>query len=153
MKCSLYSDVIELKDGSFLVQNYGKYASGLGIIVSPSDPSVSMEKEFILLFSSEDSIKSEDLNISQSASVKGIRGNYFVSKKGTKLFKKDVNGKHILLRDDWGGCFNKYRGGELPRTEEGALYYRSASSNGGGLGYDYSVVPFGWRREICIEDL
>lgn len=148
---SYFGDVIELNDGSFLVKNYGKYCSGLGIIVDKDDGSIEKEKDYITLF--KDSFEGQQFNLGNMCSISGIVGDYFVSKKGTKLFKKTSGGKHILLRDDWGGSFNSYRGGTLPDTNEGALYFRRASSNGGGTGYDYCIIPKDWRRSINIDDI
>ncbi len=147
---SYFGDVVELNNGgSFLVKNYGKYCSGLGIIVEKDDDSI--EKDNISLF--KNSFDGAQFNLGNMCSLSGIIGDFFVSKKGTKLFKKCDNGKHILLRDNWGGSFNSYRGGTLPDTTEGALYFRRASSNGGGTGYDYSIIPKDWKRSISIEDL
>jgi hypothetical protein len=86
----------------------------------------------------------------ENGSLDFMRGSYFVSKKGTKIFKIDPNGQHMLLRDDWGGAFNDYRGGTLPEDQ---LYYHRASSNGGGSGYDYAVIPVGWKQVLKEEDL
>ena len=76
-----------------------------------------------------------------------------MSKKGTKLFKLNPMGKHYLLKDEWGGAFNNYRGGKLPTTDRGAVYYRCASSNGGGCGNDFSVIPIDWKNTLSEEDL
>jgi hypothetical protein len=152
---SNFGDVVELNDGSFLVKNYGKYTSGLGIIIDKDDDEAvirnGVETDHISLFRTH--FEGSQFNLGNMCSLSGIVGDFFVSKKGTKLFKKNKNGKHILLRDDWGGAFNSYYGGTLPEVQEGALYYRRASSNGGGSGYDYAIIPKEWKRTIRIEDL
>jgi hypothetical protein len=154
MHASLSGDVVEMTNGDFLIQNYGKYCSGLGIIVSKGDNHIGPygDDRCIRLFQEPDRLEKSQFNLG-SGTLDSIRGKFFVSKKGTKLFKLDPSGPHILLRDDWGGPFNKYRGGKLPTMEGGALYHRRASSNGGGSGYDYCVVPIDWKLEISEEDL
>ena len=154
---SSFGDVVELNDGSFLVKNYGKYESGLGIIVRNNDNDAVFRnkndnsKGYIDLFRT--SFEGSRFNLGNRCELTGIVGDFFVSKKGTKLFKKSEDGKHILLRDNWGGSFNSYRGGTLPDTDEGSLYYRRASSNGGRSGYDYCIIPKDWRRTINIDDI
>lgn len=148
---SYFGDVVELDNGSFLVKNYGKYTSNLGIIVESNDEAVKKENGCIKLF--ETKYEGAEFNLGNNCCLYGMVGDFFISKKGTKLFRKSKDGKHIILRDDWGGCFNDYRGGTLPGIYEGALYYRRASSNGGGTGYDYCVIPKDWRRLINIDDI
>ena len=81
--------------------------------------------------------------------LRQLTGEYFVSKKGTKCFRIG-NGPHIILQDDWGGAFNKYRGHTLPEDQ---IYYRRSSSNGGGCGYDYAIIPKDWRLQITEDDI
>lgn len=143
------SDVIILDRGDYFVKHFGKYKSGLGIIVSKNDTDISNGQ--IKLF--ETSYNGSDFNVSRNSSLRGMRGELFTSKKGTVLFRKSKDGKHVFLKDDWGGCFNSYRGLSLPDEQQGALYYKRASSNGGGCGNDYAVVPFGWRKSVSVEEL
>lgn len=102
---SSFGDVVELNDGSFLVKNYGKYESGLGIIVRNNDNDAVFRnkndnsKGYIDLFRT--SFEGSRFNLGNVCVLSGIVGDFFVSKKGTKLFKKSENGKHILLRDNW----------------------------------------------------
>ena len=154
MHTNLVAEVLVMNNGDYIVQHYGKYASGLGIIVPKNDAHIGpyREDQSIRLFEEVDMKDKSEFNLG-SGSLDTLRGKFFVSKKGTKLFKVDQNGPHILLRDDWGGAFNSYRGGKLPTMERGALYHRRASSNGGGSGYDYAVVPIEWKLEISEDDL
>ena len=142
-----------LGSGDFLLKHYGKYKSGLGIIIPKNSAEVDAEKRYIKLFRAENRISYEELNIGGKGLVDAVRGDFFVSKKGTKLFKVNPNGKHYLLKDEWGGCFNNYRGGKLPSTDRGAVYYRCASSNGGGCGNDFSIIPIDWKNTVSEEDL
>ena len=151
---SSLGDVLTMTSGDYLIQHYGKYASGLGIIVLKGDSHIGPygDDKCIRLFQEPDRKEKAEFNLG-GGTLDSIRGTFFVSKKGTKLFRVDPNGPHFLLRDDWGGAFNKYRGGKLPTMDGGALYHRRASSNGGGSGYDFSIVPVNWKLEISEEDL
>lgn len=88
-----------------------------------------------------------------------LRGLYFVSKRGMKLFKVDPQGQHILIKDGfggWGDSWYKYQGGKLPTTDKGALYYKRvilSRENFYDCGYDYAIVPYDWKYEISEEDL
>lgn len=148
---SEYCEHVILDSGDFLLKHYGKYKSGLGIIVPKTSAQVDAEKRYIKLF--RDRISYEELNLGGRGQLDAVRGDFFVSKKGTKLFKVNPRGKHYLLKDEWGGCFNEYRGGKLPTTDRGAVYYRCASSNGGGCGNDYAIIPIDWKNTLSEEDL
>jgi hypothetical protein len=133
--------VVELSDGSFLIKDYNKYGSGLCILHSRP----AFGYEYV-------SCGKDDLNLSRGY-FDILYGAYFVSKKGTKCFRVDKNGPHKLIRDDWGGAFNSYRGGSLPVEGKDVLYYKRAKSNGGGMGYDYVVVPRDWKNVLSVEDI
>lgn len=150
-KCSVF-DTFLLDTGSVFIKHYSKYNSGLGIIVDPYKyPHTNPLTGEIELF--RDHVQKSEYNLGEGK-LDYMIGEFFVSKKGTKIFKVKEDGKHVLLKDDWGGAFSTYQGGKLPHTEEeGALYYKRASSNGGGLGYDYSVVPVDWKKVILEDEL
>lgn len=130
---------ITLDNGNFLINDCGKYASNLSFLNTVSDIQY-------------DDVDKKDINLPQG-NLSCVYGDFFVSKKGTKCFrilpKNDAH--HILIRDDWGGGFSHYRGGTLPQDD--ALYYRRASSNGGGQGYDYGVYPKDWRYCLSEDDI
>lgn len=132
-----FENVITLNDGNFLIKEYGKYKSNLSFLSEV--PAIAWTP-----------CKPSDFNLDRGTFYY-IKGEFFTSKKGTKCFRVNPNGKHILLRDSWGGAFEKYRGNTLPK--EGAVYYRRASSNGGGCGYDYAVYPANWRYTLSEEDI
>ena len=134
-----FDNVISLNNGKFLINDYGKYASNLSFIHIV--PAVQYEH-----------IDKTNLNLPKG-DLDCIYGDYFVSKKGTKCFRilpKD-KANHILIRDDWGGCFNSYRGRTLPKDD--ALYYRRAASNGGGSGYDFAIYPKDWKYSLSENDI
>ena len=104
---SSFGDVVELNDGSFLVKNYGKYESGLGIIVRNNDNDAVFRnkndnsKGYIDLFRT--SFEGPQFNLGNRCELTGIVGDFFVSKKGknytfsNKFFKKRKNEKKIFI--------------------------------------------------------
>ena len=58
------------------------------------------------------------------------------------------------MRIDWGGAFNRTRGLDKDTVNSipEILYYHKASSNGGGTGYDYLVVPVGFSKSLYDEE-
>lgn len=131
--------IIELTNGTFLINKYGKYEPNLSFLNIKPD----VNSEWIRVEPSE-------FNLPKGCLSK-IYGTFFTSKKGTKCFRINPNGEHMLIGDGWGGSSNRYYGGTLP--EEGALYYRRASSNGGGLGHDYAIYQRDWKYELSEEDI
>lgn len=78
-----------------------------------------------------------------------LRGDYWKSEKGTNCFRPKADGKHILVQESWG---HRHDRGDL-EMEDGMVYFRRASSNGGGNGYTYAILPFGWTKEISLDDI
>jgi hypothetical protein len=128
---------IRLQDGSFLYKWYGKYSPGM-LLISDT-PEIKFE-----------AVSPQDFNLPEG-DLCILKGSYFKTKRGADAFRVDAEGNHILIRDSWGGAFNRYRGDTLP--EDQALYYRVASSNGGGTGYDYAIFPRGWQYIVSIDGL
>jgi hypothetical protein len=135
----LDEEYITLSNVMFLVNKYGKYKPNLSFI--SQYPCV--ERFFKKIDSRSLNLDRGDLSV--------IYGEFFVSKKGTKCFRIDPNGCHVLIRDDWGGAFDSYRGRAI--LNENALYERRASSNGGGCGYDYAIFPRDWKYCISVDDI
>jgi hypothetical protein len=91
-----------------------------------------------------------EMNIPNVSLTGLVKGDFFVSKKGTKMFRVKTYGKHILLRDNWGGEFGDIWGDRLPK--EDALFYHHV--NGCGFdGYDYAIYPRDWKRSVSVDDL
>lgn len=142
----LGEDIIQLEGKKRLVRHYGKYMSNLSILVE-------VYSDYSWLRSPD---LSQEMNIRFDGMPYVMRGEYFVSKKGTKCFRVKKDGPHFLIRNEWGGAFNDTRGFTSSRQAEIegiALYFRRASSNGGGLGNDYIVLPVGFRRTLREEDV
>lgn len=131
--------VIELDNWKFLINSYWKYKPNLSFITRV--PKLSFE-----------SVSSKDLNFDEW-DFDVIYWEFFVSKKWTKCFRvlPKEKAKHILIRDNWWGAFNKYRWRTLP--EDGAVYYRRASSNGGWSGYDYGVYEKDFKNTLSEDDI
>ena len=131
-KIFINEQAIELNDGKFIIKDYKKYGSGLLII--SEKPTVTFSKSTANLGGTE---------------LEEIKGRFFTTKKGSKAFDTtSENPTHILYKDRWGGCFNSYKGRKLPD----GIYNHRASSNGGGVGYDYAVYELGNITRPSIED-
>lgn len=130
-----------MDSGSYLANSYGKYAEDLTFLVDMPN---------IMVFKKSSYLNPSDLNLDEGK-YSFREGEYFVSKKGTNCFRFKKDGPHLLVEDEWGGAFNKYRGGNLKRLK--SLYYKRASSNGGGSGYDYAVIERGTRLELSEDDI
>ena len=130
---------ILLENKTILFNNYGKYSPNICFLIK--DP-----RDF-----GWRNISREELNL-PGGSLEKISGQFFVSKKGTKCFKVQKEGPHMLVRDYWGGAFNKYRGGNLENLPD-IIFSRRASSNGGGAGYDYVIILVGTRLVITEENI
>lgn len=141
-----YEEGIKLTNGETLMNRFGKYQPNLTFILTEETASSVewMDPKAIGV----------DLNITFDGSdVVMLPGEYWVSKKGTHCFRPKKDGSHVLVRVDWGGCFEHSRGDEYDQIKELALYSRRASSNGGGSGYNYYVFMKDYHRDISIEDI
>lgn len=140
----------------FLVNMYGKYDPNLCFV---------LDKYFHLTGNADpinpieyigDKEVSDNMNMDFNGTTSFMFGDYWVSKKGTKCFKikPPVEAKHMLMRIDWGGAFNRTRGlnNDIVNSIPEILYYHKASSNGAGTGYDYLVVPVGFSKSLYDEE-
>lgn len=131
-------NVIELQNGGFLWKDYGKYMPNLCILnETPIQP--------------WEEVSPRMFNMPAGYDIKIMRGTYYVSKKGTHCFKCSADGPHVLVENHWGGVCRSPRC--LYLDKDSALYFRSASSNGGKNGYDYYVLPADWKYVVSEEDL
>jgi hypothetical protein len=133
------NDFIKLNEGSFLLNKYGKYQPNISFVLNE-------EKEL-----DWKTVSSSIFNLS-NGNLSLITGDYWISKKGTNCFSPNEKGKTILLRDNWSGCFNDYMGNQIFKLSN-RLYSHRASSNGGGNGCDYVIIPVGTKYEISVEDI
>lgn len=137
-----YASLIKLEEGKYLANIFGKYEPNLTFILDMKED-----------WEWKQDVSEKSLNIEKDGTLYSLRGDFFVSKKGSNCFEIKKDGKHYLLKQDWGGAFNKTRGLTLPERSEGALYYNRARSNGGGSGNTYSVISIFWKRKVSIDDI
>lgn len=134
---------IELVTGEKIIKRYGKYNPGICFIMSDNNIDVEW-KEY------DDNF----LNIEfDASSVEWIPGDFWISKKGTSCFRPSEDGKHVLIKVHWGGCFESSRGEEYAEVKKLAVYARRAQSNGGGAGKNYYVFERDFRKEISLDDI
>jgi hypothetical protein len=135
------NESITLTNGEELINRYGKYQPNLTFLINEKNASMVWENV------------PKEININFDGDPLSLPGDYWVSKKGTHCFRPNPNGKHILVRVDWGGCFISSRGEEYEETKPLALFAKRASSNGGGTGYNFYIFDKNFRREVSIEDI
>lgn len=144
-------------DTSFGVNQFGKYNPNMTFIIPKVFNLGKDGKPVSPISYTEDKEVIDNMNLDFDGSAAFIFGDFWHSKKGGACFrpKDPMQAKHILIRVDWGGCFNSHRGTyeDEAASIDGVLYFRRASSNGGGSGYDYWVVPVGFTRIIHDEEI
>lgn len=93
------------------------------------------------------------LNINEAGLTEFLKGDFFVTKKGTKSFRIKKDGKNILFRTDFN--YTPINTDERKRLEDNGevLHYSRRTSNGGGLGWDYYVVNKDWSYVPDIDNL
>jgi len=133
-----------LDDGRYLYNNKGKYMSGLSFICN--------KDQLVTDIYHQDQNLKQIINLNFDGSTYFCYGNFFKSKKGTPCFDITTkNLQHILICVSWGGAFNKTRG--IRNISQNNIYYRRASSNGGGSGNDYLIIPINFKNKISINDI
>ena len=143
---------IDLGQGGLLQRLYGKYEPNLCIVVSNSLKRTESYYTDVwrILGNSDDLTKH---NIQYSGSVKyAAYGTYRKNAKGTDIFQllPEAEAKHKLICVDWGGAFSRTRGIKKPSDY---TYFRCASSNGGGTGYDYLIIEKDYYQVVNIDDI
>jgi hypothetical protein len=139
---------IKLDNGKILNRLYGKYLPNL-IIISDKELSTYWRGDLAVPSEEADKIL-ETLNIPFDGKPIVIKGQFRVNAKGNRIFDT-TKGGHILLAVSWGGAFNKSRGLDESKID-GCFYFRSASSNGGGTGWDYVLVPENFSMKFSEDD-
>ena len=141
----------------FLVNDFGKYRPNITFIVPKVYDLDKNGKPINPLKYAEDREVTDNMNLDFDGSASFIFGDFWRSKKGGACFrpKNPMQAKHLLIRVGWGGCFNSHRGNypDGVKSIDGVLYFRRASSNGGGAGCDYWVLPVGYTRMIHDEEI
>lgn len=79
-----------------------------------------------------------------------VEGQYRKNKKGTDIFDLNRQGD-LLVVVNWGGAHKRSRGIEIDKIKN-YKYYRHASSDGGGTGTDWLVIPKNFKLELSEDD-
>lgn len=144
------SEKVFATDSGFIFNDFGKYRPNLTFVLDrefclDKDGKVVNPIQYI-----KDHEVTDSFNLDLNGEAKILFGDFWRSRKGGACFRpKDPKGaKHILVRVDWGGAFNRSRGFNGDGVaDRGAMYFRVASSNGGGSGYDYWILPVGYVHQ------
>jgi hypothetical protein len=136
-------NTIKLQDGRYIYFDHHKYGSKLNILVDSLD-------EFVMDNLLPNRELSEQFNLQGSGNAYYMPGRFFVSKKGSPFFDTTGDTPHVLCMIAWGGSFRKSRG--LSVVPQEALYYKRRSSNGGGYGKDYIVLPKDFQNVLSLDD-
>lgn len=141
----------------FLVNDFGKYRPNITFVVPKTYDLDNNGNPINPLHYIEDREVTDNMNLDFDGSASFIFGDFWRSKKGGACFrpKNPMQAKHLLIHVGWGGCFNSHRGNYSDDVKgiDGLLYFRRASSNGGGAGCDYWVLPVGYTRVIHDEEI
>jgi len=139
-------NIYETQTG-FLVNEFGKYQPNITFVISKKNERNPLEYRNDMLVS--EMLANMNLNFNGKSAV--IFGDFWKSQKGGACFRpKSISEAwHVLIRTNWGGAFESSRG--IYNAPQGALHFRRASSNGGGSGYDYIVVPLGYYSALSDE--
>lgn len=133
------------KNNSLTVADFGKYRPGVTFVV-PDQWTLDDNKiiESPIRWHSVPEL-TDNMNIDfDSSNVEVVFGEHWTSKGGNPVFKitEPTKAKQVLICAGWGGAFDSSRGHSKNYANEiGADYFRRASSNGGGCGYDYYILP------------
>ena len=137
-------------ENKFNVFDGGKYNSGFTIII-PREWNVdeyNRPESPISYFSCEDI--TDNMNIDFDGTSTILLGKYKLSKAGKNVFEitKPTEAEDVLVKVNWGGAFNNSRGQDSDYAEEAkAKAFVRSSSNGGGAGYDYWVLPVNYVKD------
>ncbi len=140
----------------FNVLDVGKYNSGITIEI-PQEWTVSKRRK------PENPIKyitlnelTDGMNIDFDGAASVLLGKYRLSKNGRPVFEltKPTEAKDVLVRVGWGGAFNKTRGQSSGYAKAvGASFFTRRSSNGGGYGNDYWILPVNFVNDMEPRDV
>ena len=138
-----------LLNNDMLVRDYGKYNPDIVFVLKDE------YKSYIQEYEPMHNDMRTALNIPWDGEPTVMYGRYWIGSKGTLCFtptSKEM-ATHLLIKNSWGGAFDHTRGREYDLVSPMAEYSKSASSNGGGLGYSYYVLKIGVKNVITIDDI
>lgn len=153
----VFGDTCYETETGFLVNDFGKYCPNITFIVSKEIELDASGKPINPLQYIRDREVTDSMNMDFDGEAEFMFGDFWRSKKGGACFrpKNPKVAKDLLVRVSWGGCFDSSRGtySDEANAIEGVKYFRRASSNGGGTGYDYWVLPVGFVRILHIKEI
>lgn len=142
---ALYGDKVIETTKSFIVNAYGKYNPNISFVLDKDfsgDP-----LEYRRDTPTKEMVANMGIDFGTSESgVSVLFGDFWLSRSGKPHFrpKSYKLATHVIIRADWGGFSYPGTRGRWS-APDGVAYFRRASSNGGGTGYDYYVVPVGYH--------
>ena len=140
----------------FNVLHVGKYCSGITLEI-PQEWTINQRRK------PENPISyykmkelTDGMNIDFDGEAEFLLGKYRLSKNGRPVFEltEPKDAKDIFICVDWGGCFKTTRGqyNEYAKAV-GATFFTRRSSNGGGSGCDYWILPVDFVRDMESRDV
>lgn len=153
----LKSDKVFYNGGNkFNYVDVGKYNSGITIEI-PREWTIDKRRnlESPIKYICEKRI-TDGMNIDFDGNASFLLGKYRLSKNGRPVFEitPPTQAKDVMILVDWGGAFNSSRGQyEEYAKEVGATFFRRRSSNGGGAGCDYWILPVGFVKDMSSRDV
>ena len=140
----------------FNVVDGGKYHSGITIEV-PQTWTIDKNKNPQSPFKYRKCRELTDgMNLDFDGDAEILLGNYRLSQNGRPVFEVSTptKAKYVLPRVEWGGAFNRARGNfDSYAKEVGATFFRRSSSNGGGYGNDYWILPVDFVHNMDSRDV
>ena len=143
-------------NSKFNVLDVGKYRSGITIEV-PQEWTVNKKRDLenpINYISAKEITDGMNIDFDGDASI--LLGRYRLSKNGRPVFEltEPTKAKDTLIKVSWGGSFNKTNGQYKDYAEEvGASFFTRRSSNGGGAGNDYWILPVDFVKDMEPRDV
>jgi hypothetical protein len=136
---------------SFVVNDYGKYRPNISFVLSKDF--VGRPLRYRCDAATRKMVAEMNFEFNAAESTIGVLfGDFWLSKAGKPHFRPKSNqtAEHVLLAVNWGGAFARSFG-RWDEPKE-AIYFRHASSNGGGLGIDYYVFSVGFHIVVQNEE-
>ena len=140
----------------FNVVDSGKYHSGITIEI-PQEWTIDKKRRPeipIRYISSKELTNGMNIDFDGDASI--LLGRYRLSKNGKPVFEltEPTKARDTLIKVSWGGAFNRTRGQYRDYAKEvGASFFTRRSSNGGGAGNDYWILPVDFVRDMEPRDV
>lgn len=155
-KEKLCTEKVFLNGNSFNFVDVGKYKSGFTFII-PQEWTMDREgnpENPVKYFQTPEF--TDNMNIDFDGTTYVLFGVYRQSQTGKPVFRitEPANAQDVLIRVSWGGSSNSSRGNTPYDAESiGAKFFKRASSNGGGCGCDYWVLPVNFCYNAADQDV